>query len=90
MEHITYVLPINNGIIIIWGLHETIEYYTGKYITLPISLTTTHVPVVTTDHGVSGIPGNVHNAAGISSLSQIYFCHSSSYMCWTNYIVIGK
>lgn len=83
-------IKFNNGVIIIWGLEETTVNYTGRYITLPISLTTTHVPVVVTDHQIVDTPGNVHNAAGISSLSQIYICHSSSYRCWMNYIIVGK
>ena len=80
---------ITNGVIIQWGLVETTEPFTGKYVTLPISFSTTNLATLITDHQVTGMPGLVHSSAGLYSISQIYICHSTNYMCWTNFNVIG-
>ena len=75
--------------IIAWGLVDAMESFSGKYITLPITFSQTNLPVVISDHSISGMVGNVHTASGLSSLSQIYIARSTSYMSWTNYIVMG-
>ena len=83
-----FVLDINNGLIIIFGLDSSDVNYQTKDITLPISFSNSHAAAICTDHSVR-TQGLVTSGCGIVNNTTLRIVHNTSYMCWTNYCIIG-
>ena len=82
------LVVINNGLIIIYGLHSATTVYRIMDILLPISLSSVNLCAVCTDHSVKD-QGLVTSGCGILNATTLRIVHNNSYMCWTNYCIIG-
>lgn len=81
---------LSNGLIIIYGIDQSNDFYQTRQITLPIAFTThLHAAAISGNHSIRTETENRHQDCGLADTMTLKFVRSKSFLAWSYYIVIG-